>query len=220
MSNDAFLPSDYEAPKGGGGYTELEQGDNKFRILSNPFMMWLSWTDGKPSRIPYIKDGAVVPKPAKGSGQKDSVKHAWGLIVWNYKTEKIEVFELDKQDVIGGLTAYAKNPKWGHPKKYDIVINKTGSGMETEYKLVVEPHSKPSQEIVDAYIANPIDLTQLLVDGGNPYLDTSAATAPATQTVAAPAAQTVAAPVNNTAAAAAPVTGTEVAANEEDDLPF
>lgn len=213
MSTDAFLPQDYEAPKGGGGYTELEAGDNKFRILSNPFMMWLSWTDGKPSRIAYIQNGAVVAKPAKGSGQKDSVKHAWGLIVWNYKTEKIEVFELDKQDVIGGLTAYAKNPKWGHPKKYDIVINKTGSGMDTEYKLVVEPHSAPSQEIVDAYIANPIDLTQLLVEGGNPYLDTAGA-APA-----APA-QNAAAPVNNAAAAAAPVTGTTVAAEEKDDLPF
>lgn len=175
MSTDAFIPEGYEAPTGGGGFTKLEAGDNTLRILSNPFMMWLSWTDGKPSRLPYIVGGKITPKPAKGSGQKDSVKHAWGLIVWNYKTEQVEVFELDKQDIIGGLTAYAKNPKWGHPKHYDVVINKTGSGMDTEYKLVVEPKTEPSQQIVDAFIANPVDLTQLLVEGGNPFIDTAAA---------------------------------------------
>ena len=157
MSTESFIPEGYSAPVSGGGFTKLELGDNTLRILSNPFMMWLSWTDGKPSRQPYNQ-----PKPAKGSGQKDSVKHAWGLIVWNYKTKQIEVFELDKQDVINGLVSYAQNPKWGHPKHYDIVINKSGSGMETEYKLVVEPKTVPSQQIIDGFIANPIDLGQFL----------------------------------------------------------
>lgn len=197
MSTDAFIPEGYEAPASGGGFTKLEDGNNTFRILSNPFMMWLSWTDGKPSRISYDQ-----PKPAKGSGQKDSVKHAWGLIVWNYKTEQIEVFEIDKQDVINGLVAYAKNPKWGHPKKYDIVINKTGSGMDTSYTLTVEPHSEPSQAIIDGFIANPIDLTQLLVEGGNPYIQSGGGTpAPAEA-----AAQTA-------AAASAPVTGATTVPN-------
>ncbi|MCK4500610.1 hypothetical protein KAU11_08930 [Candidatus Babeliales bacterium] len=174
MSKDAFIPQGYEAPVNAGGYTKLELGDNLFRILSNPFMLWLSWTDGQPSRVPYDPKN----KPAKGAGQKDSVKHSWGLIVWNYKTKQIEVFELDKQDIINGLVSYAQNPKWGHPKLYDIVINKTGSGLETEYKLVVEPHSDPSKEIVDAFIANPIDLRQLLVKDGNPFLQSAPAAAP------------------------------------------
>lgn len=198
MSTDAFLPDDYEAPKSGGGYTELKTGDNRLRVLSNPFMMWTSWTDGKPSRIKYVKDPATGKdnKPAKGTGQKDSVKHSWGLIVWNYDTEKIEVFELDKQEIIGGLTAYSKNPKWGHPKKYDIVINKKGSGLDTEYKLVVEPHSEPSQTIIDAYIANPVDLSQLLIENGNPFISAAAVSnAPVVdaQTVAANAAAQAAA---------------------------
>lgn len=165
MSEKSFLPENYEAPTGGGGFTKLQSGDNRMRILSNPLMMWISWNDGKPSRIPYTD-----PKPKKGQGQKDSVRHGWGLIIWNYVTEAIEVFELDKQNIISALTSHSKDPDWGHPKNYDIVINKSGSGMDTEYKFIAKPSKPVSDTIIAAYTDNPIDLNQLLVDGGNPFL--------------------------------------------------
>lgn len=166
MSNEAFLDDNYEVPTGGGGFTKLETGDNSFRILSSPLLMWVLWSDGVPSRVKYT---GVESKPTKGQGPKDSVKHAWGLIVWNYKTKSIEVFELDKQEIISNLTAYSKNPKWGHPKHYDIVINKSGAGMDTAYKLVVEPKEEPTQEVIDAFIETPIDLSKLLT-GDSPFL--------------------------------------------------
>lgn len=175
MNNDAFIPEGYEPPKGGGGFTKLEDGDNRFRILSSPLMIWLIWTDGKPSRVKFDPNN----KPAKGQGQKDSVKHAWNLIVWNYKTEQIEIFELDKQEIISGLATHAKDSDWGHPKNYDIVINKKGTGLDTEYKLVCKPHSPVAQNVVDSFVDTPIDLNQLLVEGGNPFL-TSAGSASST----------------------------------------
>lgn len=177
MSNDSFLPENYEVPKSGGGFTKFENGENRFRILSSPLLMWLEWRDGKPTRHAFDPDN----KPQKGPSQKDSVKHAWGLIVWNYSTEKIEVMELDKQDIIAALKSHASDADWGHPKKYDIVINKSGSGMDTEYKFVAKPHSQPKQEIVDAFIENPIDLAKLLTND-NPFLSnggSSESTAPA-----------------------------------------
>lgn len=170
MSTDSFIPQDYEAPKSGGGFTKLETGENRFRILSSPLMMWLEWRDGKPVRHKFDPNN----KPAKGPSEKDSVKHAWGLIVWNYKTEKIEVMELDKQDLIGGLTAHAKDEDWGHPKHYDVIFSKSGSGMDTEYKLIVKPKKEVGQEIVDAFIENPIDLSKLLT-GDNPFLSNGGA---------------------------------------------
>lgn len=172
MSTDNFLDDNYEVPVSGGGFTKLETGDTTLRILSSPLLLWLEWLDGKPIRHAYIGKDL---KPAKGAGLKDSVKHAWGLKVWNYKTKQIEVFELDKQDIISSLTTYSKNPKWGHPKAYDIVINKTGSGMETAYTLVVEPKEEPGQEIYDAYTETPIDLSKLLT-GESPFMSAVAAT--------------------------------------------
>lgn len=165
MSENAFIPEDYKPPTGGGGFTKLQDGDNRMRILSSPLMLWIVWNNGQPSRIPYSK-----PKPTKGQGQKDSVKHGWGLIIWNYATEAIEVFELDKQDIISAITSYSKDKDWGHPKNYDIVINKSGSGMETEYKFVAKPAKPVSDVIITAYTDNPIDLSQLLISGGNPFL--------------------------------------------------
>jgi len=169
MSENAFLPNGYEPPVNGGGFTKLEPGDNKFRILSSPLMMWLIWADGKPSRVKFDRDN----KPAKGPGQKDSVKHAWALVVWNYQTEAVEVLELDKQNVISSLYKHADDEDWGHPKHYDIVIHKKGSGMDTEYSMIAKPKKAPGQVIIDAFLETPIELNNLLVENGNPFLNSA-----------------------------------------------
>lgn len=169
---NSFIPQGYEQPKSGGGFTKLEDGNNKFRVVSDALLMWLEWRDGKPIRHRFTQG---VEKPAKGAGQKDSVKHAWGLVVYNYKTKQIEICELDKQAVISSLLALAQNPAWGHPKNYDLIINKKGSGMETEYMLTPEPPKEPSNEVIEAFTETPCDLNQLLVEGGNPFLAVASA---------------------------------------------
>lgn len=184
MSTDNFLNEGYEVPTSVGGFTKLETGENRFRILSSPLLMWLEWRDGKPVRHEFK---GAESKPAKGSGKNDSVKHAWGLKVWNYRTGQIEVLELDKQDLISALTAHSKDKDWGHPKNYDVVFTKKGSGLDTEYSLVAKPHSEPIQEIYDAYTETPIDLSKLLT-GENPFMSgagssESTAQAPASKTV-------------------------------------
>jgi hypothetical protein len=169
---NSFIPNDYEAPTGGGGFTKLKAGDNKMRILSSPLMLWVTWADKKVTRIQYK---GTANKPAKPAIEGASVKHAWGLVIWNYETESIEVFELDKQAIIAALTTYGKDADWGHPKEYDIIINKKGSGMDTEYTFIAKPAKPASDQIVDEYIANPVDLGQLLVEGGNPFLSNGGA---------------------------------------------
>lgn len=168
---NSFLPQGYEQPKGGsGGFTKLEDGANKFRVVSDALLMWLEWRDGKAIRHPFVNKDQ---KPAKGAGQKDSVKHAWGLGLYNYKTKQIEVLELDKQEAISQLLVLVQNPSWGHPKRYDIIINKKGSGMDTEYNLTPEPPSEPSQEVIEAFTETPFDLNQLLIEGGNVFLNST-----------------------------------------------
>lgn len=169
---NSFIPKDYEAPTGGGGFTKLKNGDNRMRILSSPLMLWVVWADKKVTRIQYK---GAANKPAKPAGENASVKHAWALVIWNYETEAIEVFELDKQSIIASLTKYANDADWGHPKEYDIVINKSGAGMDTEYSFIAKPAKPANDQIVEAYIANPIDLSQLLIEGGNPFLSNGGA---------------------------------------------
>lgn len=173
---NSFIPENYEAPTGGGGFTKLKIGDNRLRILSSPLMMWSVWSNKKVVRTPFLdENNKPNQKPSKPDTEDASVKHTWGLVVWNYETESIEVMELDKQSIIASLTTYGKDPDWGHPKNYDIVINKSGSGMDTEYKFIAKPAKQANDQIVEAYIANPVDLGQLLVKDGNPFLSNGGA---------------------------------------------
>ena len=48
--------------------------------------------------------------------------------------------------------------------------------MDTEYAFVAKPAKTPSDEIVEAFLANPIDLSQLLV-GGDPFISNGGETA-------------------------------------------
>lgn len=178
MSEESFVPENYEPPAtGGGGYTKIELGENRFRILSAPLMMWVTWEAGKATKIKYAGDSN---KPAKPTGENGSVKHVWGLVVWNYGTSCIEVLELDKQTLIAPLLSHSKDKDWGHPKGYDVIFKKEGSGRDgTKYSFMPKPHTPLGEEAKEAYLANPIDLNQLLVADGNPFLSSEGTPAPA-----------------------------------------
>lgn len=173
MSTNAFLPQGYQAPKSG-GYAKLEAGDNKFRILSNPLTVWLIWADGKPSRLPYVLNGEVTSKPAKPAGENASVKESWAMVAWSYKENEIQVLEIAYSSIKGALQQHAEAPAWGHPKGYDIYINKSGSGRETKYTFRADPPTPITQEIAAAQAEKPVDLNQLLVEGGDPFMAAAA----------------------------------------------
>lgn len=169
MSNESFIDDNYNPPSSAGGYTKIQQGDNRLRILSKPLLVWVIWADGKPSRIPYDKD----KKPSMPSGEGASVKHAWIMTVYNYATESIEIFELDKMTIINPLLNHVKDTDWGHPKHYDIVITKSGSGKDgTKYSMIAKPKKEVSEVVKEAYFETPIDLSEMLREGGNPFLST------------------------------------------------
>lgn len=168
MAENDYLPAGYEVPTSGGGYTKLEAGENRLRIVSKPLFMWIVWEDGKVTRLPYNGPDSKPAKPTKTP--KDGVKHAWAVIAYNYRTKEIEVFEIDKASIQADLVALIKSADWGAPKQYDVIITKKGSGMDTEYKTLPCPKTAPSQELVQSFTDTPINLDNLLVKDGNPFL--------------------------------------------------
>jgi hypothetical protein len=164
MSNGSFLPKGYTPPKTGGDYTKLQDGDNLLRILSAPLLMWVDWDDNTPIRTPYVDQ---QPAPASIDPAKPC-KHTWAMIVYNYGTEKIEIWEVHQSGVQNTIEKLASNPKWGSPFGYDIIVNKSGQKMLTKYQVFAEPKEPVSDEIKEAYKAKPINLKALL-SGGNPF---------------------------------------------------
>jgi len=157
---DAFLPDEYEIPKGPTSYTRFDPGDHKLRILSAPLMGWVYWKDKKPIRSQMN----ARPEPAP----KD-LKHFWAVIVWNYQTMQVEIAEITQKAVQSTLKDLNKNPDWGAPYAYDITIKRVGTTMnDTEYSLLPSPAKPLAQEIIDGFKAKPIQL-DLLLTGDDPF---------------------------------------------------
>jgi hypothetical protein len=173
---DAFLPDTYEPPKSTSGYMKLQDGKNKFRILSSPILGWEYWTqkDGKkmPVRLAYTEDNYRVAQreAQKNIDEKDKkAKHFWAMTVWNYNTNAIEILELVQAKMQKSIRDTSKEPEWGNPvNRYDFVITKSGRDMSTEYSMTAIPPSTTAPEITKAIKEKPINLNALF-SGGNPF---------------------------------------------------
>jgi len=160
---NSFMPEGYEIPQGESNYLKFQQGENKFRILSQPVIGWLDWEDKKPLRFP----ASQKPKPIIA---EKPVKHFWAMIVWNYNKSAIQILEITQGGIQKSIKALADDDEWGNPFAYDIKVTKTGEKMDTEYKVNPSPHKPVSPEILEAYKAKPCYLGALF-QGADPFID-------------------------------------------------
>jgi len=158
-----FLPKDYQAPKAAGNYMKLQDGENKFRILSQPVLGWEDWVDNKPVR--YRMDS----KPMKPHDAKKPVKHFWAFIVWNHFEEKIQIFQITQATLRNALEALCQSEDWGAPYFYDIKIFKKGEGVNTEYNLTPVPHKPLPDGVKKAFDEKRCNL-EMLFENQDPFL--------------------------------------------------
>jgi hypothetical protein len=161
-ANTDFLPQGYETPKGNSSYMKLEKGDNKFRIMSKPLLGWVDWDDKKPVRF------KMADKPTAPIDPKKPLKHFWAMIVWDYKAEQVRILELTQNSIQSAIKGLVNDADWGAPYSYDIKVVRTGDGMDTEYQVNPVPHKPMSNEMMNAFIAKPIQL-DLLITGEDPF---------------------------------------------------
>lgn len=145
MDKTIFLPTGYQAPKANNFYMKFQEGENKFRILSQPILGWEDWQDKKPVRYKFNE------KPAKSIDPKKPVKHFWAMIVWNYMAEEIQILHITQSTLRKSLEALCLDSDWGAPYFYDIKIIKNGEGIDTEYVLNPLPHKPLSPHIQDLF---------------------------------------------------------------------
>ena len=137
-----ILPSNYEVPDSGsaGLYVKLEPGENRFRVLEAPTTGYVVWEDKKPTRY---KDRADVP-----SGSTE-VKHFWFVPVWMNK--EVKFLEMAQKSVIKELAFFDQNDDWGDLTDYDVIVNREGEGMETQYRTAPVPKKPLPREAKDAW---------------------------------------------------------------------
>lgn len=165
----SFLPEGYERPAtSGGNYAKLEDGQNRFRILSDAKVGWLYWnTDNKPVRLREKPEN--LPEDIRyENGKPDKVKHFWAFTVWSYRENKIQILELTQSSIQGPLEDLVMSPDWGDPKEYDITITKKGQKLDTEYSLQPSPMRPVPVEAHKAYREARVNL-EALFDGKDPF---------------------------------------------------
>jgi hypothetical protein len=175
-----FFPEGYEVPTKEGGYMKFEQGENRFRILCSPIMGYEWWVD---------EDGEVVAKgekPKQGNkpvrapmGQPvpveaaETYRHFWAMVVWNYNAKKVQILQLTQGGIQKTIRALEKDKDWGSPMNYDLVVTRTGEGLETEYSVTPKPAKELDKAIGNAFTDANIDL-EALFRGEDPFQSSGA----------------------------------------------
>lgn len=176
MSN--FLPKDYKVPEKPGNYLKFEQGENKIRILSEPILGYEWWVreDGsiKQRNDKMIKGDKPVrirPDAKMSPSVAEVYKHFWAMIVWNYSIKAVQILQITQRTIQKPLAALTRSKGWGNPigvDGYDIVINKTGEKLETEYQVIPQPKEKFDKGIVK--MAEDMDINlEALYEGDDPF---------------------------------------------------
>jgi hypothetical protein len=124
-------------------------------------------TDRKPARSRELWN--TIPADADISGKNGwDPKHFWAMIVYNYDTKSIQIWQPTQKTILTALQQLVENDDWGDPRGYNITINRSGDGLETEYAVQPSPHTELAPAIVQAYRDKKIHLGALY-SGGNPF---------------------------------------------------
>lgn len=153
-----FLPADYKVPSGGGGgYMKLQQGDNKFRILSSLVMGYEAWTTNKKCIRKKDKLSKTWADYSSLLQKRDGVqvepKHFWAFFVWNRTDKAIQLLTITQTTIMKALESLALDEDWGDPSKYDIKINRSGEGMETAYTINPSPQRDLDDDVAELFLA-------------------------------------------------------------------
>lgn len=165
-----FLPENYAIPSGS-NYYKLLDGENTFRIVGSAIVGYEYWrTDNKPVRSREPFQGLPADIRYNEDGTPSKIKAFWAFAVFNYDENKVQVMEITQKTIMEAIKALVENKKWGDPKKYDITISRSGSGFDTTYQVMPNPHgelTKDQKEIV----ANTRIKLENLYEMGDPFAD-------------------------------------------------
>lgn len=153
MSNvSTFLPADYELKETGSDFMKFEDGENKFRVLTDAVIGVEGWKDKKPFRRAGVKaniDPSEVDIDEKYG--KPKINSFWAFMVYSYPDEKVMLLQIKQKTIQKAIMAYATDADWGHPSGYDLTVTREDNGGRVSYS--VKPHPiKPLAKIVQTVV--------------------------------------------------------------------
>ena len=135
-----LLEPTYDVPGGGDStFMRLQKGENRFRFLGKPVMGYQYWQDDKCIRIKEANEAPTGEVP----------QHFWEMPVWC--DNMVKVLSITQKTVQKALKDLDGNSEWGNLATYDVIVNRTGDGMETSYTTTPCPKAPLEDDVKKAY---------------------------------------------------------------------
>ena len=148
-------------------YMKLKDGENRFRIVTDPISGWVDWKDKKPYR--YRLDD----KPKASFDVAFPMKPFLACYVWDYEKKDLFILELTQVSILKALRSLCESEDWGEFTAYDIKIKREGAGQQVKYVVEPVPPKPMAPGISDALQSAPVRL-EALYEGKDPWLDLEA----------------------------------------------
>ena len=171
-----FFNRGHEIPDKRSQFMRFESGKNRIRFIGNPVSGFVFF--GKVKR----DDGTETVKPfrrresegefsleeminrdvrMKKDGEIEGQKYFVMGLVYNYQKEKLQVLEVTQKSILKALKSYVESEEYGHPSGYDLTIEKSGEGLNTEYNVIVSPPKPLASEVVELVGETSCDLQKV-----------------------------------------------------------
>jgi hypothetical protein len=164
---NSWFPEGYQfqEKKVTNNYLKLQDWDNKFRILSNPAVGYVYFSNDWEKDIPHRS--LLYPWTPKDIKDDSQVQEFWAFVIYNYIEQKTQILEIRQTTIKKALWELTKSEDWWPLQSYDLKIKKQGKKLETTY--IVFPLSK--KEFFDKKILKNSSLVNLsaLYDNADPF---------------------------------------------------
>lgn len=161
----SFYPNDFAMKEQVSDYMKIVEGDQKIRILMKPIIGYETWSEeNKPQRFSRFEQ-------AVNSNSRDGkVKEFHAFIVWNYELGMIQLLNITQRGIQEWIYNQTLDEDWSDPTSYDIIIKRTGKGMnDTTYSMVAKMPKPMDQSISEALKAVKINWDEYF-SGGHPII--------------------------------------------------
>ena len=157
-----------ELKKTDGGFYDLEQGQNQFRIVVTP--VWgYKYNFENRGEAKEMSHPFYAPSNPEVKENKNKLALNAAMVIYDYSSKQLRPFNIHQKKILNAIDGYEANPKYGDVTGYDVIVGKTGEGRETRYEVMVNPPEDMPKEVKEALKEVEIDMENVFV-GDSPII--------------------------------------------------
>ena len=130
---------------------KLKDGEpTRIRFIGEGITGYEAWTEQKkPVRWETLPE--TLPEIIRPDDNGDRrAKFFIAGTVWDYDAEMFRVIQITQKSLLDGIFKYSSDEDYGDLTNYDVLITRTGSGLDTKYDFLPKPPSSFADKAPEA----------------------------------------------------------------------